>query len=307
MQTDSSSSVQTDHLTECLPESQGIRKLTTDSPGHPHRYPNNTYGFRDAQAIIVNFKDYHPTVREKLRVRDGSEDDVALLKETFESMGCIDLEEPWVTNDKLNDFLVNLREFADNDFEDYDCFILVVMAHGDKNGIIYGLHGETIHIEDIWGLFTADKCRSLANKPKLFFFQACRGEELSKGVHADDESPTPETYESDKLSIPVQADILLVFSTFEGKSSLRGEYGSPFIQDLCTVLSEDNAKEWKLREPILTLMTYVCHDTSSRTFIDDLDTIRTPVYECDEADLLKQMPTVLSTLRKLFYFRESPP
>ena len=34
----------------------------------------------------------------------------------------------------------------------------------------------------MWQPFTADRCPSLAGKPKLFFIQACQGNRMDKGV-----------------------------------------------------------------------------------------------------------------------------
>ena len=60
-----------------------------------------------------------------------------------------------------------------NDYSDCDCFVMVVLSYG-INGAIMCCEGETdklIPVEDVIGQFTADKCPSLAMKPKLFFMQ----------------------------------------------------------------------------------------------------------------------------------------
>ena len=49
----------------------------------------------------------------------------------------------------------------------------------------YTKDNETVKIEDILDKFTADKCPSLANKPKVFIVQACRGALKDKGHEVD--------------------------------------------------------------------------------------------------------------------------
>jgi hypothetical protein len=58
---------------------------------------------------------------------------------------------------------------AQSDHSDCDCFLLAVLSHGEM-GII---HARDIPYkpESLWTPFTADKCPTLAGKPKLFFLQ----------------------------------------------------------------------------------------------------------------------------------------
>lgn len=61
-----------------------------------------------------------------------------------------------------------------------DCVVVVIMSHGDF-GRIYAR--DTYYtLDDLTELFTADRCSSLAGKPKLFFIQACQGEQFDESV-----------------------------------------------------------------------------------------------------------------------------
>jgi hypothetical protein len=42
-----------------------------------------------------------------------------------------------------------------------------------------------LEIDNITKPFKGDQCKSLVGKPKFFFIQACRGEELMDGVSLD--------------------------------------------------------------------------------------------------------------------------
>jgi caspase-like apoptosis-related cysteine protease len=58
---------------------------------------------------------------------------------------------------------------AEEDHSDCDCFLLAVLSHGEM-GFIYS-RDTPYKPESLWKPFTADKCPTLAGKPKLFFFQ----------------------------------------------------------------------------------------------------------------------------------------
>ncbi|CAH8438427.1 unnamed protein product [Heterobilharzia americana] len=58
--------------------------------------------------------------------------------------------------------------------------VICLMSHGTI-GRIYGVDGNSLSIHELTSLFTADNCPSLAGKPKIFFIQACRGEDYQKG------------------------------------------------------------------------------------------------------------------------------
>jgi len=58
------------------------------------------------------------------------------------------------------------------DHSAYDCLVIIVLSHGDK-GIIYAKDAG-FDPKILWTPFKADQCPSLAEKPKLFFIQACQ-------------------------------------------------------------------------------------------------------------------------------------
>ncbi|KRT78616.1 Peptidase, partial [Oryctes borbonicus] len=66
------------------------------------------------------------------------------------------------------------------DYTNYDCFLLIVLSHGDK-GVLYA-RDNGYKPESVWGPFTADNAPTLAGKPKMFFIQACQGDQLDRGV-----------------------------------------------------------------------------------------------------------------------------
>ena len=56
------------------------------------------------------------------------------------------------------------------DHSDADCLMIAVLTHGFDNGYLYAR--DTIYsIDNLWHPFTADRCLTLAGKPKIFFVQ----------------------------------------------------------------------------------------------------------------------------------------
>jgi caspase-like apoptosis-related cysteine protease len=73
----------------------------------------------------------------------------------------------WVASSAL--LFCILFPVAQSDHSDADCFLLAVLSHGEM-GIIHA-RDNPYKPESLWTPFTADKCPTLAGKPKLFFLQ----------------------------------------------------------------------------------------------------------------------------------------
>merc|ERR1712179_556700 len=99
-------------------------------------------------------------------------------------------------------------------------------------GILYA-YDQPYSADRLWNQFSADKCPTLAGKPKLFFIQACQGSKTDSGTEVQIDS-------SDSIKIPNHADFLIGYSTIPGFLSWRNSNtGSWFIQSLCDVLRSE--------------------------------------------------------------------
>ena len=137
-----------------------------------------------------------------------------------------------------------LKHFSQKDHKG-DCFVCCILSHGCAEGV-HGTDGGVVHSEDIFAPFRGTSCQSLAGKPKVFFIQACRGEDyqLPVEVQADDlqgdEAAEEAVLEMDVVemfTIPADADFFVARSTVKGFYSFRSTLsGSWFIQSLCKQL-----------------------------------------------------------------------
>ena len=59
-----------------------------------------------------------------------------------------------------------------------ECVVLIIMSHGETNGI-YGTDGKLTKLNDMTDIFSSSQCPELKEKPRLVFVQACRGGKCS--------------------------------------------------------------------------------------------------------------------------------
>ena len=60
---------------------------------------------------------------------------------------------------------------AKQDHKHNDCVLVIIMTHGFNNGMLFARDTMYNPDKNLRPYFTADKCKSLAGKPKLFFYQ----------------------------------------------------------------------------------------------------------------------------------------
>ncbi|XP_046381872.2 caspase-8-like isoform X3 [Haliotis rufescens] len=183
-----------------------------------------------------------------------------------------------------------IKKLAKMEHKAHDCVVVIFLTHG-RDGAVQGSDNEWLEVSTITSYFKASACPSLANKPKLFFFQSCRGKDIQKAVpvQGDDGGSAPAATEiivqADKMVAP-EADFFFCFATVAGTQALRNtETGSWFIQALVQSLQES-------------------------TKSDDLDSIMTAVrqkvndhqVETVKGEFLRQTAETKTTLLKKVYF-----
>ncbi|KAM9256397.1 caspase-9 [Cariama cristata] len=237
-----------------------------------------------------------------LSTRDGSDVDCEKLEKRFRALRFDVLTRRDL---KAQEMVVELQKLARQDHGALDCCVVVVLSHGCQTshiqfpGGVYGTDGKPIPIEKIVNYFNGSNCPSLRGKPKLFFIQACGGEQRDRGFVVDcdssgDEAPG-DSVESDATpfqtaarnvdepdavaSLPTPSDILVSYSTFPGFVSWRvASSGSWYVETLDGVL-----ERYACSEDLLNMLLRVANAVSAK-------------------GRYKQIPGCFNFLRKKFFF-----
>ena len=104
--------------------------------------------------------------------RSDSIQSVSLVQDTFERLQ-FDVK---IYQDLSDEQLKNkLREFIDKEeCKLHDCFVLYIHSHGKENGFITK-NNKTIEFNEIIKMFCNKNCENFITKPKIIFFDCCRG------------------------------------------------------------------------------------------------------------------------------------
>lgn len=203
---------------------------------------------RRGLALIFNHENFDVP---QLKARAGTNVDCENLSATLKAL---DFEVRVYKDLKLRDLQREIERVAQMDHSDADCVLVTILSHGEF-GYLYAKDCQ-YRLDVVWSYFTANHCPSLAGKPKLFFVQACQGDQLDGGVMMA--GPRENRTETDSSStttykIPTHADFLIAYSTIPGFYSWRNtQKGSWFMQSLCHELNQHGRKY-----DLMTLLTFV--------------------------------------------------
>ncbi|XP_055081055.1 caspase-3-like [Periophthalmus magnuspinnatus] len=236
-----------------------------------------------------NFKEGAPmpkclTGNGLLSTRSGTDVDEGALKKTFETLGYKVIVHKDLTKKQMKQ---ELEKVSNEDHSNNASFVCFILSHGNEEGI--NGTDDTVKLEKLTKYFKGDECKTLIGKPKLFFLQVCRGENLDSGTAMDrdlvDATALPIT-----PKIPVEADFLYAYATAPGYYAWRNaENGSWFIQSLCEILPKYKHLE------LMQIMTRVNRKVA-------LDFVSSNSKK--EFDGKKAIPCFTSMLTKDFYLPE---
>eukprot|EP00058_Branchiostoma_floridae_P015698 XP_002601186.1 hypothetical protein BRAFLDRAFT_75631 [Branchiostoma floridae] len=269
--------------------------LTQMRPSQQNDYYKMTSDPRGLALIISNTNFTDPS-----RNRPGGEKDLDKLRKICEKLKLQQEIREDLTSQEIE---AAANDVSRRDHSSYDCFVLFLLTHGDVAGVL-GTDGQHVSVDSIVSSFQA--CQSLVGKPKIFFVQACRGDEDGDtspvGREASDgapdqatESPPPpttapatsaaglESPDAGERTLPTTSDRLVMYATVHGHVSWRNsDTGTWLVQVLADVITE-HAETETLQEML----------TRVNAKVADFKT---------QHQEYKQQPEVTHTLRKKLYF-----
>ncbi|XP_051827971.1 caspase-14 [Antechinus flavipes] len=217
--------------------------------------------------------------------RAGSETDIKALEQMYKALGFQSTVKRNLTAKGFQEELEKFRDDMEKMEDPVSCCFVVLMAHGEE-GILLGVDGKTIMLEELFSMLTNKNSLALRGKPKVFIVQACRGEQKDPGEVVRPAESGGNVFLSSEQppKLPTYTDILHVFATVEGYIAYRHEEdGSFFIQTLVDVFTNNKGH-------ILDLLTEVTQRMAAADLIEG-------------GKPRKVNPEVQSTLRKLLYLR----
>ncbi|XP_013094741.2 caspase-8-like [Biomphalaria glabrata] len=235
----------------------------------------------DNQRFTIDETDLEAT---HLGNRMGSEKDCEALKYTFEEKLHFQVD----IRQNLKDFEIAaaVRDVSSLDHSQYDCFVCCILTHGGE-GFVFGSNGRKYSIKEIINCFSAQKCPTLAGKPKLFFLQACRGKRHQAATVV--EMDAPEMIPADEDLLPPEADFLLGYATVADAVSYRSRStGTFYISELTKALNTLADKY-----DLLRILTRVNYEVSRLVYSEG---------QGEQRIVYKQIPAPQYTLRKVVKF-----
>ncbi|XP_016304622.1 caspase 8, apoptosis-related cysteine peptidase, like 1 [Sinocyclocheilus anshuiensis] len=187
-------------------------------------------------CLIINNYNFE---RTSLGNRRGTDKDKDVLTRVFENMFFkVEVRVDLQASDMQN----VIKEFSERYHSKMDAFVCCILSHGEK-GSVLGIDGKPVPIRELTQPFA--ECHTLVNKPKLFFIQACQGNEAQQGMWmAEEQESTREegTFKEDSHTaaspnVPKDADFLIGIATVKYYKSFRHTTdGSIFFLELCKQL-----------------------------------------------------------------------
>ncbi|XP_072317315.1 caspase-2 isoform X2 [Eucyclogobius newberryi] len=208
-------------------------------------------------ALVISNVAFDPCTAPELDLRKGGEVDDEVLRKVFTELDYIVTVQRNLT---AQDMRLCIETFSRRpEHRTLDSCVVCLLSHG-VDGAVYGTDGKQLQLDWVFGSFDNAHCPLLQNKPKMFFIQACRGEDMDCGVEQIDGptrtcSPSCEQVDAGRegqgntslrqradlsrprIKLPQRSDMICGFASLKGTAAMRNtKRGSWFVQDLNTVL-----------------------------------------------------------------------
>ena len=256
---------------------EGVMEVDSDKLSSVYSMTHLSRGI----ALIINNEKFHP--RTKLGDRRDSTGDVEQLNKVLKDK--LQFNVIICKNMTVKQMKKLFEDISTTDHTQNDCFLCVILSHGEDGGIIYGTD-ESAALNDLISYILPNKCTSLAGKPKLFIIEARQGTKFDKGVEMKDAIGS---FTSHVQKIPLWADVLIAYSTVPGFVSFSDSInGSWFIQTLCDML-EKYGSELEIHQIMTKVNYYVAYKYES-------------ISNDYKMNPMKQVPYIASMLTKELKF-----
>uniref|UniRef100_UPI0037E963F3 caspase-2 isoform X2 n=1 Tax=Semicossyphus pulcher TaxID=241346 RepID=UPI0037E963F3 len=208
-------------------------------------------------ALVISNVTFDPRAAPDLDPRKGGEVDDEVLRKVFTELDYMVTVHRDLTAQGMRTCIENFGRRQDH--QTVNSCVVCLLSHGVE-GAIYGTDGELLQLDWVFEAFDNVHCPLLQNKPKMFFIQACRGDEMDCGVEQIDGptrtcSPSCEQRDAGRegqmdansiqrgdmgrprIKLPQRSDMICGYASLKGTAAMRNtKRGSWFIQEINTAL-----------------------------------------------------------------------
>uniref|UniRef100_A0A3Q4G0M9 Caspase-2 n=1 Tax=Neolamprologus brichardi TaxID=32507 RepID=A0A3Q4G0M9_NEOBR len=208
-------------------------------------------------GLVISNVTFDPCAAPDLDPRKGGEVDDEVLRKVFTELDYIVAVHRDLTAQGMRTCIENFSRRPEH--RTVDSCVVCLLSHGVE-GAVYGTDGKLLQLDWVFEAFDNAHCPLLQNKPKMFFIQACRGEEMDCGVEQIDGpkrtcSPSCEQRDAGRegqgdadsrqrgdtgrprIKLPQRSDMICGFASLKGTAAMRNtKRGSWFIQELNSAL-----------------------------------------------------------------------
>lgn len=176
---------------------------------------------------------FNNTFKKTEMSRRGAEHDSRNLEDTFSKMGYKVYVHEDLTGEQTLEALERIRRKPE--LNEIDSFIMCFLSHGVNEYTFLANDKEQMDLRIIRRKFTDRKCPHLRGKPKIFFVNYCRGDQMQR-----------KEIEYDSIEVP--NDMVTIHAATEGIMARRTPTtGTIFVASLCEVLRA-HAQRMELRD-----------------------------------------------------------
>ncbi|XP_008296396.1 caspase-2 isoform X2 [Stegastes partitus] len=216
-----------------------------------YRMTSSPRGF----ALVISNVTFDSHAAPELDPRKGGEVDDEVLRKVFTELDYLVAVHRDLTAQGMRTCIESFCRRPEH--RTVDSCVVCLLSHG-VDGAVYGTDGQLLQLDWVFEAFDNAHCPLLQNKPKMFFIQACRGDEMDCGVEQIDgpartSSPSCEQRDAGRegqgdsrqrgdlgrprIKLPQRSDMICGFASLKGTAAMRNtKRGSWFIQELNTAL-----------------------------------------------------------------------
>uniref|UniRef100_A0A6Q2Z3K4 Caspase 2, apoptosis-related cysteine peptidase n=1 Tax=Esox lucius TaxID=8010 RepID=A0A6Q2Z3K4_ESOLU len=208
-------------------------------------------------GLVISNVTFDPCAAPDLDTRKGGEVDEEVLRKVFTELDYIVTIQRDLTAQGMRTCIEQFSRRQEH--QTVSSCVVCLLSHGVE-GAVYGTDGQLMELDWVFEVFDNAHCPLLQNKPKMFFIQACRGEEMDCGVEMSDgpertQSPGCEQRDAGRegegdgnatptdergrlrVKLPQRSDMICGFASLKGTAAMRNtKRGSWFIQELNSAL-----------------------------------------------------------------------